>query len=207
MKRALILGLLALLCCALAGCAPTDPYKDVPNPIATITMKNGSAMRFELQLSIAPNTVANFTALANDGFYDGLKFHRVVPGALIQSGDPLGDGTGNAGHTIKGEFASNGVQNDLSHMRGVISMARREDKNSASSQFFIMQGNYPEYDGEYAAFGTAMDDETLSTIESIATQQVDGYYEPLQAQVIQSVRVNTHGYEFNPITQPIPDEG
>lgn len=199
---ALLLAALALLC----GCQKkADPYADVPNPIATITMADGQIMRFELQLAVAPNTVANFTSLANSGFYDGLEFFRVVPGVLIQSGDPNNDGTGCADGRIRGEFSANGFENDLSHMRGVLSMARLEDPDSASSQFFIMQGNYPEYDGQYAAFGTALDEETLSVIDSIASQPVDGYYVPLKHQVIQTIRVNTHGYELEAETLPIDD--
>lgn len=204
MKR-LFAMLLALCCLAgLAGCGreQEDPYAGAANPIATITMEDGSVMRFELMLSAAPNTVANFAALANDGFYDGLEFFRVVPGVLIQAGDPNNDGTGGAGHTIAGEFSENGFENDLSHLRGVISMARRSDYDSASSQFFIMQGNYPEYDGSYAAFGTALDEETLETIDRIARQPVDGSYLPLTRQVIRSIRVETHGLELTPVTVP-----
>lgn len=181
-----------------------DPYEGVPNPVATITMSDGSEMRFELQLAVAPNTVANFTTLANDGFYDGLTFFRVVPGVLIQSGDPNNDGTGSSGASIRGEFAANGYENALSHVRGTISMARLNDYDSASSQFFIMQGSYPEYDGNYAAFGTAMDEATLAVIDSIAQQPVDGYYAPLRSQVIQTIRVNTHGYELQAETHSIP---
>lgn len=192
MKRMLCAMLLLALCFGLCSCGKNDPYADMPNPIATITMNDGSVLRFELQYAAAPNTVCNFVQLANSGFYDGLKFFRVVPGVLIQSGDPNNDGTGDAGYTIAAELSNDG----LSHNRGVISMARKSDLNSASSQFFIMQGNYPEYDGSYVAFGTALDEETLTAIDAIATQPVDGYYCPLREQVIQSVRVNTHGYEL-----------
>ena len=155
-------------------------------------------MRFELYYSAAPNTVGNFIALANQGFYDGLEFFRVVPGVLIQSGDPNNDGTGGTDYTIRGEFADNGFGKDNpSHMRGTISMARREgDVNSASSQFFIMQGNYPEYDGHYASFGRALDEETLSAIDSIASQAVDARYVPLKRRTIRYIRVNTHDYEY-----------
>lgn len=207
MKRLLVFWAMLLMTLALTGCASkSDPYADVPNPIATITMSDGQEMRFELQLAAAPNTVANFATLANDGFYDGLEFFRVVPGVLIQSGDPRNDGTGTADGCIRGEFSKNGFQNDLSHTRGVLSMARQErGYNTASSQFFIMQGNYPEYDGEYAAFGTALDAETLSVIDSIASQPVDGHYVPLKRQVIQTIRVNTHGYELEAETLPLPE--
>lgn len=206
MRRRLAALLLAAVLLLLCGCGKkADPYADVPNPIATITMEDGQVMRFELQLAVAPNTVANFTNLANSGFYDGLEFFRVVPGVLIQSGDPSNDGTGSADWRIRGEFSSNGFENDLSHMRGVLSMARLEDPNSASSQFFIMQGNYPEYDGQYAAFGTALDEETLAVIDAIGAQPVDGYYVPLKRQVIQTIRVNTHGYELEAETLPLDE--
>lgn len=203
-RLAALVGLLLALCIALTACGQReDPYADVPNPIATITMEDGSTMRFELLLSAAPNTVANFAALANDGFYDGLEFFRVVPGVLIQSGDPNNDGTGNAGYTIAGEFSANGYDNSLSHARGTISMARQKAYNSASSQFFILVGNYPEYDGQYAAFGTAMDAETLQTLDAIAAQPVDGNYLPYKRQIIQTIRVNTHNVDLTLETLPI----
>lgn len=203
-RLAALVGLLLALCVALTACGQReDPYADVPNPIATITMEDGSTMRFELLLSAAPNTVANFAALANDGFYDGLEFFRVVPGVLIQSGDPNNDGTGNAGYTIAGEFSANGYDNSLSHARGMISMARQKAYNSASSQFFILVGNYPEYDGQYAAFGTAMDAETLQTLDAIAAQPVDGNYLPYKRQIIQTIRVNTHNVDLTLETLPI----
>ena len=209
MKRILCVLIALIMCLALTGCRREDPLKDMPNPIATITMADGKVMRFELQYRTATNTVLNFIKLANDGFYDGLAFHRIVPGVLIQAGCPLNKGTGNAGYTIKGEFEANGVPNPISHSRGVISMARLEDNNSGSSQFFILQGNYPEYDGQYAAFGYAMDEETLANIDLIAAQPVDGYYSPLRTQKIQTIRVNVHGYEEHlkdPITIPLPKE-
>lgn len=203
-RLAALIGLLLALCVALTACGQReDPYADVPNPIATITMEDGSTMRFELLLSAAPNTVANFAALANDGFYDGLEFFRVVPGVLIQSGDPNNDGTGNAGYTIAGEFSANGYDNSLSHARGTISMARQKAYNSASSQFFILVGNYPEYDGQYAAFGTAMDAETLHRLDAIAAQPVDGNYLPYKRQIIQTIRVNTHNVDLTLETLPI----
>lgn len=207
MKRFAAALLAVALCLALTACRKEeDPYKDVANPIATITMSDGSTMRFELQLAVAPNTVANFAALANDGFYDGLEFFRVVPGVLIQAGDPNNDGTGGAGYTIAGEFEENGFPNGLSHAPGALSMARRvDDVNSASSQFFIMRGNYPEYDGQFAAFGVAMDEETLQVIDSINTQPVDGNYMPYKRQRIRTIRVNTHGLELTPETIPIEE--
>ena len=179
------------------------------NPIVTITMENGDTMRFELYLQVAPNTVANFVDLANAGFYDGLEFFRIVPGALVQAGCPNNDGTGHAGRTIRGEFEQNGVKNDISHIRGVISMARitgDDGRNTASSQFFIMQGNYPEYDGEYAAFGAAMDAETLAVLDGIANRAVDVNHVPMVRQKIATIRVNTHGWEFKPVTVAIPQD-
>jgi len=205
LKKALCLVLCALTL-LLTGCQPSDPYKDVPNPIATITMDDGSAMRFELMLNIAPNTVASFTNLANSGFYDGLEFFRVVPGVLVQSGCPYNNGTGHGEYAIKGEFSANGFDNPLSHNRGVISMSRLEDYNSASSQFFILQGNYPEYNGQFAAFGVAMDADTLSVLDSIASQPVDSYYVPLRRQKIATIRVNTHGAELKYAYIPIEEK-
>jgi len=206
MKR-FLLALLALsMIFALTGCRK-DPYELAENPIATITMENGDTMRFELYLQVAPNTVANFVDLANSGFYDGLEFFRVVPGVLIQAGCPNNDGTGNAGWTIRGEFSENGVKNDISHIRGVLSMARisgKDGRNTASSQFFIMQGNYPEYDGSYAAFGAAADAETLAVLDTIANRAVDANNLPMVRQEIASIRVNTPGWELKAKTVPIP---
>jgi len=208
MKRILTILFALVLCLALTGCSKNNPYEGVENPIATITMADGSTMRFALQLQVAPNTVANFTKLANDGFYDGLQFFRVVPGVLVQAGCPNNDGTGDAGHTIRGEFEKNNFSNGISHTRGVMSMARigGENYNSASSQFFIMQGNYPEYDGEYAAFGVAADAETLTVLDKIANRAVDANSVPMVRQKIATIRVNTHGAELEPVVNPIATE-
>ena len=127
------------------------------NPIVTITMENGDVMKAELYPEIAPNTVNNFISLVKKGFYDGLIFHRVIPGFMIQGGDPDGTGAGGPGYSIKGEFAANGVKNDLKHTTGVLSMARTMDPNSAGSQFFIMVADAPHLDGQYAAFGKITD--------------------------------------------------
>jgi peptidyl-prolyl cis-trans isomerase B (cyclophilin B) len=191
--------LLVALCLALTGCGE-DKYAGVPNPVATITMEDGSAMVIELFLRDAPNTVANFVSLANSGFYDGMPFYRVVPGCLIQTGDPAGDGTGGPGHSIRGEFSENGVINSVSHTRGTISMARQSDYDSAGSQFFILQGSYPEYDGEYAAFGRIADDASLATLDAIANVSVDVHFAPVKSSVIQTIRVDTKGYEYEPRT-------
>ena len=192
--------LLCALLLFLAACGKEDVYKNIPDPVVTMTMDDGSVMRFELLLAKAPNTVANFVSLVQSGFYDGLEFYRVVPGLLIQSGDPVGDGTGGADYTIKGEFSANGVPNTVKHERGVISMARRSDYNSASSQFFIMVQSCEEYNGRYAAFGRAMDNETLETIDRIASANIDSQYRPVRSYRIQSVTVETFGYEYIPVT-------
>lgn len=205
MKRLTILILLLALLLALAltlpGCRKPEPEEAVPNPVATITMSDGSVMRFELRPDMAPNTVANFVDLANRNFFAGQQFFRVISGAFIQGGDPRNDGTGDPGYAIRGEFADNGwPENTLTHARGTLSMARQRDYDSAGSQFFIMHYNYPEYDGQYAAFGTILDDESLATLDAIAAQPVDGSYVPLTRQVIASITVETYGREFEPVT-------
>ena len=197
---ALVLLLPALL---LAGCRK-DPYADVPNPVATITMADGKVLRAELYPREAPNTVANFIELANAGFYDGMPFHRIVTGYLIQTGDPAGDGTGGPGYAIRGEFSANGVKNNLEHSRGTLSMARLSDYDSAGSQFFILQRSISEYNGQYAAFGRLMDSESLTALDGIASVATDANRSPLVPQIIRSIRVDTHGYVF-PVTTIKPE--
>ena len=200
MKRFLTLVLLGAVLVSLAACGKEEEaplYSEIPYPTVTITMADGQVMRLELYPACAPNTVANFVNLCESGFYNGLTFHRVVLGYMIQGGDPNGDGTGDAGYTIAGEFAENGFDNPLSHERGVISMARYEsDMDSASSQFFLMQYNYPVLDGKYAAFGRIVDEESLAVLDSIASTAVDAYYAPLFSQMIASITVDTHGYQY-----------
>lgn len=201
MKRMPILLLITLLLTAvvLAGCGRRkNPYEDIEqNPIATITLTDGSEMRFELYPQQAPNTVANFISLANGKEYDNLQIYRVVSNVLIQSGDPNNDGTGDPGYYIKGEFAENGFKgNTLSHMRGTISMARKSDYDTGGSQFFIMEGSYPEYDGYYAAFGRILDEQSLQVLDDIGSRPVDGSYVPLDKIVIQRVRVETFDVDY-----------
>ena len=172
---------------------------DVKNPIVTITMENGAVMTGELYPAKAPNTVANFISLANKGFYDGLIFHRVIPGFMIQGGCPKGTGTGGPGYCIKGEFKLNGVKNNLSHKRGVLSMARAQAANSAGSQFFIMHEDGEFLDGQYAAFGKVL--EGMDVVDKIAAVKTDGNDRPLTEQKIASIRVDTRGEEY-----PEPDK-
>jgi peptidyl-prolyl cis-trans isomerase B (cyclophilin B) len=149
------------------------------NPIITIQMKDGGVMKAELYPEIAPITVKNFVDLAAKGFYNGLIFHRVIPGFMIQGGDPEGVGTGGPGYTIKGEFTANGFRNDLRHTRGVLSMARARDPDSAGSQFFIMHEDSPHLDGQYAAFGKIIEGiEVVDQIASVKTDYNDRPYEP-----------------------------
>ena len=150
-----------------------------------IEMDNGSQIKIELDPSVAPITVANFEKLVKEGFYDGLTFHRIIPGFMIQGGDPKGNGTGGSKENIKGEFASNGVNNPLKHTRGVISMARAMDPNSASSQFFIMHADAPHLDGQYAAFGKVV--EGMDVVDQIANGRTDFRDAPLTKVVMKRV--------------------
>ena len=194
MKKIIAIALL-LAICLCSGCAKKT-QEEIPNPIVTITMESGDTIKLELYPNIAPNTVANFVTLAQSGFYDGLIFHRVIAGFMIQGGDPDGIGTGGPGYRIKGEFTSNGFKNDLKHTRGVISMARSQDPNSAGSQFFIMHADAPHLDGQYAAFGKVMDAESLMTVDKIAATPTDANDKPLIEQRIASVTVDTQGYTY-----------
>ena len=184
----------------LAGCGnsseETEDYssKVKENPIVTITMDNDEKIVLELQPKVAPNTVANFISLIEDGFYDGLIFHRVIPGFMIQGGDPLGSGLGGPDYSIKGEFANNGFENDLTHERGVISMARSGDPDSAGSQFFIMVEEAPHLDGDYAAFGKVI--EGMETVDAIVMANTDGDDKPLEEQKMKKVEVDTKGFDY-----------
>ncbi len=163
-------------------------------PIVTITMNNGGVMKAELYPEIAPNTVNNFIALANGGFYNGIIFHRVIEGFMIQGGDPTGTGMGGPGYSIKGEFFANGFKNDLKHSRGVLSMARSARPNSAGSQFFIMHDNAPHLDGQYAAFGKLT--EGYDVLDAIAETRTDYSDRPYDEQRIKSMTVETFGVEY-----------
>ena len=160
----------------------------------TIEMEKGGVMTGELYENIAPATVENFEKLANDGFYDGLIFHRVIPGFMIQGGCPDGTGMGGPGYIIKGEFAMNGVENNLKHTEGVLSMARAMNPNYAGSQFFIMHKNSPHLDGQYAAFGKVI--EGMDVVNKIAETATDWNDRPLEKQVMKSVTVDTFGVDY-----------
>ena len=164
------------------------------NPVFTITMRNGRVMKGELYPETAPQSVGNFVALANSGFYDGLIFHRVIPGFMIQGGDPKGMGFGGPGYCIKGEFAANGVPNPVKHTYGVLSMARSMAPDSAGSQFFIMHRTSPHLDGDYAAFGRIT--EGMEVVNQIASCDTDYQDRPREDQRMKSVTVETFGVEY-----------
>ena len=164
------------------------------NPVVTFTMENGEQIRAELYPEIAPNTVKNFLSLVNKGFYDGLIFHRVINGFMIQGGDPDGTGMGGPGYGIKGEFSQNGFKNDLKHTTGVLSMARSMMPDSAGSQIFIMHKPSPHLDGRYAAFGKIT--ERLDIVDKIACVDTDYHDKPLTPQKIKSITVDTFGVEY-----------
>ena len=185
MKK-LILALLALACLGTAFAAQA--------PVATIEMMNGGIITLQLDPDMAPNTAANFIELANSGFYDGLIFHRVIEGFMIQGGDPTGTGMGGPGYAIKGEFTENGFENKLSHTRGVISMARSMNPDSAGSQFFIMHQDGNFLDGQYAAFGIVTDG--MDVVDAIAATQTDANDRPVEDQIIKTIRVETYGETY-----------
>ena len=169
------------------------------NPIVTFTMENGDVIKAELYPEIAPISVNNFISLINKNFYDGLIFHRVIRGFMIQGGDPEGTGCGGPGYSIKGEFSANGVENNLKHTEGVLSMARSMMPNSAGSQFFIMHKDAPHLDGAYAAFGKVI--EGMENVNKIAETATDFSDRPLAEQKMKSVTVDTFG-----VTYPEPEK-
>ena len=164
------------------------------NPIVTITMENGKVIKAELYPDVAPNTVANFVTLVRKGFYNGLIFHRVIPGFMIQGGDPTGTGMGGPGYRIAGEFRLNGFKNDLKHTRGVLSMARSMHPDSAGSQFFIMHEDAPHLDGQYAAFGKVI--EGMDAVDAIANTETGAQDRPIREQKIKSATVETFGQTY-----------
>lgn len=204
MKKVISLLLAIVVMFSFAACS-SDEKNEEPeftsgNPVATITVKDYGTMKVELYYDKAPNTVLNFISLANKGFYDGLTFHRIYAGFMIQGGCPEGNGTGDPGYSIKGEFSSNGFDNDLVHERGVISMARSNDPDSAGSQFFIMHQDSPHLDGQYAAFGKVI--EGLEVLDAIAESEVTinmssgEMSTPVKPVIIESVTVDTHGVDY-----------
>jgi peptidyl-prolyl cis-trans isomerase B (cyclophilin B) len=161
------------------------------NPMVTIEMENGNKIKVELYPEVAPETVKNFVSLVGKGFYDGVIFHRVIPGFMIQGGDPSGNGTGGPGYSIRGEFTANGFPNNLKHERGVISMARTADPNSAGSQFFLMHADSPHLDGQYASFGRVV--EGIEEVDRIANMKRDYRDKPLEDQRMKKVIVELFG--------------
>ena len=164
------------------------------NPLVTFEMENGGKIVAELYPEVAPNTVNNFISLVQNGFYNGLIFHRVIPGFMLQGGCPQGTGTGGPGYAIKGEFKSNGIQNDLKHDRGVLSMARAMHPNSAGSQFFIMVERAPHLDGQYAAFGRVVSG--MEVADTIVNADRDRMDKPFEDQKMKSVTVETFGADY-----------
>jgi peptidyl-prolyl cis-trans isomerase B (cyclophilin B) len=165
------------------------------NPIVTINIENGGVIKAELYPEIAPNTVKNFISLINKGFYDGVIFHRVIPGFMIQGGDPEGTGVGGPGYSIKGEFSRNGFKNDLKHTRGVLSMARTMIPDSAGSQFFVMVEDAPHLDNQYAAFGKVI--EGMEVADKIVSTKRDYNDKPYEDQRMEKVTVETFGESYD----------
>lgn len=197
LKKILALSLCALLALfCLAGC---NSSQGIGTHHAEITVKDMGVITVELDGDTAPITVQNFIDLANEGFYDGLTFHRIIEGFMMQGGDPNGDGTGGPGYAVTGEFTDNGVENAISHERGVLSMARAEGYDTAGSQFFICQADSTYLDGQYAAFGRVLGG--METVDAIAAVKTDAADAPKTEQVMKLVRVQTYGvaYDFDKI--------
>lgn len=206
MKRKVNVILLMLLTVLIifTGCSakkevkePEISEKDIKkeNPIVTIETNDKEKILIELYPNIAPNTVNNFVSLINKGYYDGLDFHRVIPGFMIQGGDPDGNGSGGPGYGIKGEFEKNGIKNDIEHTRGIISMARSTDPDSAGSQFFIVVEDSSHLNGEYAGFGKVI--EGMEAVDKIVNSERDKNDKPLKPQIIKKVTVDLMGEKYN----------
>lgn len=208
MKKLISVVICMCMIFAFAGCSknPDTPSADEPettyttgNPVATIKVEDFGTITVELYYDKAPNTVRNFISLANKGFYDGLIFHRVIENFMIQGGDPEGTGMGGPDYSIEGEFSYNGVENDLSHVRGVISMARSQAYDSAGSQFFICHADSTYLDGQYAAFGMVIDG--MDVVDKIAAVDTNSNDKPYTDVVIESITVNTNGVTYDePVT-------
>ncbi|WP_027092002.1 peptidylprolyl isomerase [Cohnella thermotolerans] len=179
---------------ASASEPPSGIDPSAKHPIVTIEMDSGQTIKLELYPEVAPNTVNNFISLVKKGFYDGTIFHRVIPGFMIQGGDPDGNGTGGPGYSIPGEFTANGFTNNLKHTRGILSMARTQDPNSAGSQFFIMVADAPSLDGQYAAFGQVI--EGMNTVDQIVKLPRDENDRPKSPPVMKKVTVDTLGVDY-----------
>ena len=203
MKRRIVCLLAAaLLLLGLTACANKDSGNNGEAVMVEITMRDGGVIKLELYPDVAPITVENFTKLANEGFYDGLIFHRVIKGFMIQGGDPEGTGFGGSDTNIKGEFAVNGVANNISHVRGVISMARSRSYNSASSQFFIVHQDATYLDGQYAAFGKVTSG--LEVVDAIAATKTGMQDRPVAEQKIASITVEVNGAQLTELKK-LPD--
>jgi len=205
-RKISMLAILVFLVVIMAACGKSTPKEPVnsdelvlldssQHPEVTIEMSNGGIIKVELYPEVAPNTVNSFISLVQSQYFDGLMFHRVIPGFMIQGGDPTATGTGGPGYSIKGEFTSNGFTNNLKHTRGVISMARSaQSKDSAGSQFFIMQADAPSLDKDYASFG--MVTEGLDVVDTIALQERNKQDKPLEPLIMTKVTVDTKGLSF-----------
>lgn len=199
-RKKLFIGAMTIALLSLVGCSSNNKENNTNIsqenlPTATISIKDFGDVEVELYPDVAPNTVNNFISLANDGFYDGTTFHRVIKDFMIQGGDPDGNGTGGPGYSIKGEFTNNGFQNDLAHTEGVISMARNYLPDSAGSQFFIMTSTSPHLDGEYAAFGKVTDG--MDVVREIENTETDSSDMPVNTVTIESVKVDTKGVTYD----------
>ena len=199
-RKKLFIGAITVALLSLVGCSSNNKENNTNVsqenlPTATISIKDFGDVEVELYPDVAPNTVNNFISLANDGFYDGTTFHRVIKDFMIQGGDPDGNGTGGPGYSIKGEFTNNGFQNDLAHTEGVISMARSSLPDSAGSQFFIMTSTSPHLDGEYAAFGKVTDG--MDIVREIENTETNSSDMPVNTVTIESVKVDTKGITYD----------
>lgn len=195
-NKIIFLAVILMLILSSMGCAKKNTEVDIKNnPVVTIEMEDGSKMKVELYPKVAPNTVNNFISLVQQGYYDGVIFHRVIPGFMIQGGDPQGTGIGGPGYSIKGEFTNNKFKNDLKHERGVISMARSpQSYDSAGSQFFIMVEDAPGLDGDYASFGKVI--EGMEVADKIVLSLRNSADKPVEDQKMKKVTVETFGHKY-----------